>query len=86
MGSTLRPVLQASLPMACLAAVLALPLPAVRAQMPMDPHEGHDDPHREHRMQESPPSGGVPGHDHSAHMHDVGPAGDTYDLRFIEAS
>ena len=85
MGSTLPPVLQASLPMACLAAVLALPLPAVRAQMPMDPHEGHDDPHREHRMQESGPSGDVPGHDHSAHMHEVGPAGDTYDLRFIDA-
>ncbi|MEB3322572.1 MAG: hypothetical protein VKI81_07085, partial [Synechococcaceae cyanobacterium] len=67
-------------------------LPPALAQMPMDPHGGHGDPHREHGehrdhgMEESEPSGGARPHgDHGAHLHDVGPAGRTYDLRFLDA-
>lgn len=53
-------------------------IPPALAQMPMDPH-------RHHRLQQAAPAGGMAPHDHAAHSHDVGPAGDTYDLRFIDA-
>jgi uncharacterized protein (DUF305 family) len=53
----------------------------------MDPHEGH------HRMEGMPTMEGTPDRPaphggaaaHSDHMHAVGPAGTTYDLRFIDA-
>ena len=52
----------------------------------MDPHHGH---HQHHQMG-APASapGSAPAAtpmDHSAHNHDVGPAGSTYDLRWLDA-
>jgi uncharacterized protein (DUF305 family) len=70
MGLPRRPGLLAALLMVAIGGPAGGVIPPALAQMPMDPHEGHDDPHREHR---------------GAHMHDVGPAGATYDLRFIDA-
>ena len=65
------------------AALAGLLAPAAQAQM---------DPHQHHRMMApAPAAGGAPASapvaapmDHSAHTHDVGPAGSTYDLRFID--
>ena len=60
--------------------LLAAAIPA-RAQM---------DPHQHHRMMTPAPAAGqVPAAtpapiDHSAHNHDVGPAGSTYELRWID--
>ncbi|MFN6131527.1 MAG: DUF305 domain-containing protein [Synechococcaceae cyanobacterium] len=52
----------------------------------MDPHHGH---HQHHQMGAPAPAGGsAPAAapiDHSAHSHDVGPAGSTYDLRWLDA-
>ena len=64
-------------------ALLGLMAPVAQAQM---------DPHQHHRMMApAPAAGGAPASapvaapmDHSAHTHDVGPAGSTYDLRFID--
>ncbi len=53
-------------------ALVGLMAPVARAQM---------DPHHHHHMM-APISAPV---DHSAHNHDVGPAGNTYDLRWIDA-
>lgn len=50
-------------------ALFLLPLACGRAQAQMDPHQHHQ------RMAPM---------DHSAHNHDVGPAGATYDLRWID--
>jgi uncharacterized protein (DUF305 family) len=89
MGLSRRSVLLASLLTVSLGAAAVAPIPPARAQMPMDPHEGHDDPHREHRIQEASPAEEVRPHgdhaDHADHAHDVGPAGATYDLRFLDA-
>ena len=61
-------------------ALVGLLAPAVQAQM--DPHSQH------HRMQPAAPAAGPAPADaslvHSAHNHDVGPAGSTYDLRWID--
>ena len=61
-------------------ALIGLLAPAVQAQM--DPHSQH------HRMQPAAPAAGPAPADaslvHSAHNHDVGPAGSTYDLRWID--
>jgi uncharacterized protein (DUF305 family) len=67
-------------------ALLLSPLAGGRAQAQMDPHQHH------HMMApapagEAPPASAPPAStpvDHSAHNHDVGPAGSTYDLRFID--
>ena len=60
-------------------ALVAFMAPVARAQM--DPHQQH------HMMAPVPAAGasqsGLP-MDHSAHNHDVGPAGSTYDLRWID--
>ena len=54
-------------------ALLGLMAPGARAQM--DPHLHH----HHHPMAAPAPA------DPSAHTHDVGPAGSTYDLRWIDA-
>jgi len=67
-------------------ALLLSPLAGGRAQAQMDPHQHH------HMMAPAPAGGAPPASappastpvDHSAHNHDVGPAGSTYDLRFID--
>jgi len=67
-------------------ALLLSPLAGGRAQAQMDPHQHH------HMMAPAPEAGGLPASappastpvDHSAHNHDVGPAGSTYDLRWID--
>ena len=60
-------------------ALLGLMAPVAQAQM---------DPHQHHRMMDPAPSTGAAPvaapMDHSAHKHDVGPAGSTYDLRWID--
>ncbi|MEY2749100.1 MAG: hypothetical protein RLZZ168_1116, partial [Cyanobacteriota bacterium] len=69
-------------PLLVLAALAGLLAPAAQAQM---------DPHQHHRMMApAPAAGGAPASapvaapmDHSAHTHDVGPAGSTYDLRWL---
>jgi uncharacterized protein (DUF305 family) len=61
--------------------LLAAPVPAL-AQL--DPHHGH---HQHHPMGAPPPasSPAAAAVDHSAHNHAVGPAGRTYDLRWLDA-
>ncbi len=67
-------------------ALLLSPLAGGRAQAQMDPHHHH------HMMAPAPAGGAPPTSaspastpvDHSAHNHDVGPAGSTYDLRWID--
>ena len=67
-------------PLLAAAALLGLMAPVAQAQM---------DPHQHHRMMTPAPSTGAAPvaepMDHSAHNHDVGPAGSTYDLRWIDA-
>jgi len=60
------------LPLVSAAVLVALTASDVQAQM---------DPHQHHRV--LAPSSAQ--HDHSAHAHDVGPAGSTYDLRWLDA-
>jgi len=66
-------------PLLAAAALLGLMAPVAQAQV---------DPHQHHRMiSPAPSAGGAPVEapmDHSAHAHDVGPAGSTYDLRWID--
>ena len=65
-------------PAVALMALIALAAPAARAQMDHNHHHHHTTP--------APEAGaGSAGIDHSAHNHDVGPAGSTYDLRWIDA-
>ena len=59
-------------------ALVGLLTPVAQAQI---------DPHRHHRMMAPAPAGDgavAAPMDHSAHNHDVGPAGSTYDLRWID--
>ena len=68
---------------ACLA-LLGLLAPMVPAQAQPDPHHGH----HHHQPMVEPAPGAAPQatpSDHSAHGHDVGPAGSTYDLRWLDA-
>ena len=69
-----------------LASVLSVAAPGL-AQMPggMN-HEGHHGmPGMMHQPGMSAPAGSAPAHTgHAGHAHDVGPAGSTYDLRFID--
>jgi uncharacterized protein (DUF305 family) len=66
-------------PLLAAAALLGLMAPVAQAQM---------DPHQHHRMMTPAPSTEAAPvaepMDHSAHNHDVGPAGSTYDLRWID--
>jgi len=64
--------------LACLA-VISLLAPAARAQQA--DHQHHH--HHHHPMLEAPTTSS-PQADHSAHSHDVGPAGSTYDLRWLD--
>ena len=63
-------------------ALLLTPLAGGRANAQVDPHQHH-------QMMAPAPASGVPPAsmpmDHSAHSHDVGPAGSTYDLRWLDA-
>ncbi len=61
--------------------LLAATGPALAQQ---DPHHGH---HQHHQMGPPAPAASPPAApaDHSAHIHEVGPAGRTYDLRWLDA-
>ena len=50
-------------------------------------HEGHGDHHQHHQHHDhhKEPSGHQDHSDHSSHNHSVGPAGATYDLRWLDA-
>jgi uncharacterized protein (DUF305 family) len=68
-------------PVALVLALLLPPLASGQVQAQMDPHQHHQ------MMAPAPAAGAVPDAapiDHSAHNHDVGPAGSTYDLRWID--
>ena len=67
-------------------ALLLPPLASGRAQAQMDPHQHH-------QMMAPAPAVAVPpasapvdhsAHNHAGHNHDVGPAGSTYDLRWLD--
>jgi uncharacterized protein (DUF305 family) len=64
---------------AALMALMTLAAPVARAQI--------DHQHHHHHHTTPAPAAGAKaaGVDHSAHNHDVGPAGSTYDLRWIDA-
>ena len=64
------------IPLATITALLLSPLVGGAAQAQLDHHQHH-------RMMAPGPS--MPAADHSAHSHGVGPAGATYDLRWIDA-
>ncbi len=73
---------QKSVRVALAMALLLSPLASGRAQAQADPHQ-----HHHHPVMAPAPAGGPPAAtpvDHSAHNHDVGPAGRTYDLRWID--
>ena len=63
--------------LACLALISLL---ASAAQGQQTNHQHH---HHDHPMLEAPATSSPPA-DHSAHSHDVGPAGSTYDLRWLD--
>jgi uncharacterized protein (DUF305 family) len=73
----MRPV-PARLALFGLAAATALGPGPAPAQV--DPHQGH---HQHHPMGHPAPAAAPV--DHGAHMHEVGPAGRTYDLRWLDA-
>ena len=64
-----------------LVGLLAATGPALAQQ---DPHHGH---HQHHQMGAPPPAASPAAApvDHSAHNHEVGPAGRSYDLRWLDA-
>jgi uncharacterized protein (DUF305 family) len=64
------------------AALTTLALIGLMAQLAQTQNQTQADPHHQHHHKH--PKGMAPV-DHSAHSHDVGPAGDTYDLRWIDA-
>ena len=64
---------------AALMALITLAAPVARAQM------DHQHPHHHHTTPAPAAGSGAAVVDHSAHNHDVGPAGSTYDLRWIDA-
>ncbi len=65
--------------------LLGLLMAVASARAQMDPHHGH---HQHHQMgAPAPAAGSVPAAapaDHGAHSHEVGPAGRTYDLRWLD--
>jgi len=62
-----------------LAALAVVGLLAPMALAQVDPHQHHQ--HHEHQQHQHH----VPAVDHGAHAHEVGPAGSTYDLRWLDA-
>ncbi|MEB3318456.1 MAG: DUF305 domain-containing protein [Cyanobacteriota bacterium] len=58
--------------------LMGLLAPVARAQV--DPHAHHQ--HHQHHQHHGAPAAATV--DHSAHGHDVGPAGSTYDLRWLD--
>jgi uncharacterized protein (DUF305 family) len=69
-------------------ALLGLLAAAVPAQAQLDPHHGHHQHHQMGAPAPAPAAGSAPTAapvDHSAHIHEVGPAGLTYDLRWLDA-
>lgn len=66
--------------------VLLSPLAIAPCQAQEDPHQHHQ--HHHHQRTAPAPASGAEAPrapmDHSAHVHDVGPAGGTYDLRWID--
>ena len=64
---------------AALMALITLAAPVARAQID---HQHH---HHHHTTPAPAAGANAAGVDHSAHNHDVGPAGSTYDLRWIDA-
>jgi uncharacterized protein (DUF305 family) len=84
----MRPVsIHRSVRVALAMALLLSPLASGRSQAQADPHQ-----HHHHPVVAPAPAGAPPASaprastaiDHSAHNHDVGPAGSTYDLRWID--
>ncbi|MEB3349547.1 MAG: DUF305 domain-containing protein [Cyanobacteriota bacterium] len=66
--------------MRSLAAALVLAgIWTVQAQAQGDPHQHH------HHHHQAAPAAAFPSQAHTSHSHDVGPAGATYDLRWIDA-
>jgi uncharacterized protein (DUF305 family) len=69
-------------------ALFCLLAAAVPARAQLDPHHGH---HQHHPIDAPTPAPGgrsapaAAAVDHSAHNHEVGPAGRTYDLRWLDA-
>jgi len=68
-------------------ALLLSPLAGGRAQAQMDPHQHHRMVAPAPAAEAAPPAS-TPidhsAHNHDAHAHDIGPAGSTYDLRWID--
>jgi len=64
-------------------AALAILAPEARAQMDA-PHDHGQHQHGNPLKAPDPAAGEAAPMDHGAHAHDVGPAGDTYDLRFLD--
>ena len=67
-------------------ALVGLAAATIPALAQMDPHHDH---HQHHPIGAPAPAAGsasaAPPVDHSAHIHEVGPAGFTYDLRWLDA-
>ncbi|MFN6132452.1 MAG: DUF305 domain-containing protein [Synechococcaceae cyanobacterium] len=69
-------------------ALVGLLTAAVPALAQLDPHHGHHQHHPMGAPAPAPAAGSAPAAapvDHSAHLHEVGPAGRTYDLRWLDA-
>jgi uncharacterized protein (DUF305 family) len=50
-----------------------------------DPALAQGDPHQHHHHHQAAPAAASPSQAHASHSHDVGPAGTTYDLRWLDA-
>lgn len=76
-------------PVPAVLALVGLLAATVPALAQLDPHHGHQHHHQHHPMAAPAPAGGsgpaAAPVDHSAHSHEVGPAGRTYDLRWLDA-
>jgi uncharacterized protein (DUF305 family) len=69
-------------------ALLGLLAATVPALAQLDPHHGHHQHHQMGAPAPAPAAGSMPAAapvDHSVHSHEVGPAGRTYDLRWLDA-
>jgi uncharacterized protein (DUF305 family) len=69
-------------------ALLTLLASAVPARSQLDPHHDHHQHHQMGAPASAPAGRSTPAAapvDHSAHNHEVGPAGRTYDLRWVDA-
>lgn len=82
-GEHLRPAFVVMRASAATLVLMVLLVPAASAQQDTDPHRRH---HHSHPV--APASDGGSAHaagNHHSHGHDIGPAGSTYDLRWIDA-